>query len=163
MTSTSVLSQSPPGILSLSVSQPSHTCSTPTLAYLVGISYPWYTSPGWVGIALAYATVNIKFLIALCSSQGVRRVISSTGYRCWAIISIAGIPVSAGRPVEAQLLFCRDRFAMTLGFGGAACDCCCWLIAKATWRLTSSAILASCERCCSSSLRKCSRSLFVGV
>ena len=81
-------------VSSSSVSQPCHTCSTPTLVYPAGICCPWYTSPGWVGMAVPYATVNIKFLTAVCRSQGVRWVISSTGNRCGAIASTAAwIPI----------------------------------------------------------------------
>ena len=63
--------------------------------------------PGWVGMAVPYATVNIKFLMAVCRSQGVRWVISSTGNHCRVIDSTAAwIPVvSMGTSVEAQLLF----------------------------------------------------------
>ena len=56
---------SPPRISSSSISQPWHTCSMPTLVYPGGICCPWYTSPGWVGMAVPYATVNIKFLMAV--------------------------------------------------------------------------------------------------
>jgi len=78
MASASVLSPSPPGISSSSVSQPWHTCSTPTLVYPARICYPWYTSPGWVGMAVPYATMNIKFLMAVCRSQGVHKTRSLT-------------------------------------------------------------------------------------
>ena len=90
-----------------SVSQPCHTCSTPTLVYPAGICCPWYTSPGWVGMVVPYTTVNIKFLMAVYRSQGVRWAISSTGNRCGAVASTAAwIPVvSTVMSVEAQLLF----------------------------------------------------------
>ena len=104
MASASVLSPSPPGISSLSVSQPWHTCSTPTRVYPGRICCPWYTSPGWVGMAVPYATVNIKFLMAVCRSQGVRWVISSTGNHCGAVASTAAwIPVGSTTMSVASL------------------------------------------------------------
>ena len=94
-------------VSSSSISQPWHICSTPTLVYPAGICCPWYTSTCWVGMAVPYATVNIKFLMAVCRSQGVRLVISSTGNFCGAVASTASwIPVvSTAMSVEAQLLF----------------------------------------------------------
>ena len=50
-----------------------HTCSMPTLIYPPRICCPWYTSPGWVGMMVPYATVNIKFFMAVCRSQRVPR------------------------------------------------------------------------------------------
>ena len=68
---------------------------------------PWYTSPGWVGMVVPYAPVNIKFLMAVCRSQGVYWVISSTRNCCGVVAStVAWIPVvSTGTSVEAQPLF----------------------------------------------------------
>ena len=59
-------------------------------------------------MAVPYATVNIKFLMAVYRSQGVHWVISSTGNRCGAVAStVAWIPVGSttATSVEAQLLF----------------------------------------------------------